>query len=66
PARLRAAAAVPVPAAFRWVPRSHYTGGPSRPLPTGMSTTTTTVVITTPAVLAAAALRPGGRRRRRG
>ncbi|MFB7037629.1 MULTISPECIES: hypothetical protein [unclassified Streptomyces] len=60
---------VPVPAkvrqAFRWVPRLHYTGGPTRPAPAGMSTTMTTVVVTLPGVLAAAALRPGSRRRSR-
>ncbi|WP_435190186.1 hypothetical protein [Streptomyces sp. bgisy126] len=62
-------ASAPVPAkvrqAFRWVPRLHYTGGPTRPAPAGMSTTMTTVVITLPGVLAAAALRPGSRRRSR-
>ncbi|MEU6981945.1 hypothetical protein ABZ946_00745 [Streptomyces sp. NPDC046324] len=67
--------AIPVPAssppakapeAFRWVPRSHYTGGPSRPAPARLSMTMSTVVVTLPAVLAAAALRPGSRRRGRG
>ncbi|MGW7195291.1 hypothetical protein [Streptomyces chryseus] len=53
-------------AAFRWVPRRHYTGGVRRPAPAGLSTVTTMTVITTPAVLAAAALRPGSRRRSRG
>ncbi|MFJ3582951.1 hypothetical protein ACIPPS_12090 [Streptomyces sp. NPDC090127] len=53
-----------VPQAFRWVPRSHYTGGPSRPAPATISMTMSTVVITLPAVLAAAALRPGRRRGR--
>ncbi|MFC8490350.1 hypothetical protein ACFUJU_06010 [Streptomyces sp. NPDC057235] len=65
----RPSAPAPVPAkvrqAFRWVPRLHYTGGPTRPVPAGMSTTMTTVVITLPGVLAAAALRPGSRRRNR-
>lgn len=54
------------PPAFRWVPRSHYTGGPSRPAPARISMTMSTVVVTLPAVLAAAALRPGSRRRGRG
>ncbi|MFD9031002.1 hypothetical protein ACFVZW_07625 [Streptomyces sp. NPDC059567] len=54
------------PQAFRWVPRSQYTGGPSRPAPAGISMTMSTVVVTLPAVLAAAALRPGSRRRARG
>lgn len=54
------------PEAFRWVPRSHYTGGPSRPAPAKLSMTMSTVVVTLPAVLAAAALRPGSRRRGRG
>ncbi|MEV8318367.1 hypothetical protein AB0Q95_29825 [Streptomyces sp. NPDC059900] len=48
--------------AFRWVPRPHYTGGPSRPVPAGMPTTMTTVVVTLPGILAAAALRPRSRR----
>ncbi|WP_051715391.1 hypothetical protein [Streptomyces bikiniensis] len=52
--------------AFRWVPRPHYTGGPTRPLPAGMTTTMSTVVVTLPGVLAAVALRPGSRRRGRG
>lgn len=51
---------------FRWEPRVHYTGGPSRPAPAKLSMTMSTVVITLPAVLAAAALRPGSRRRVRG
>ncbi|GGY32436.1 hypothetical protein GCM10010299_43520 [Streptomyces tanashiensis] len=54
------------PKGFRWEPRSHYTGGPSRPAPAKLSMTMSTVVITLPAVLAAAALRPGSRRRGRG
>lgn len=54
------------PQAFRWVPRSHYTGGPARPAPARLSMTMSTVVVTLPAVLAAAALRPGSRRRGRG
>lgn len=53
----------PAPPAFRWVPRTHYVGGPQRPAPGGLSTTFTMVVVTMPAVLAAAALRPGSRRR---
>lgn len=57
---------VTAPQAFRWAPRSQYTGGPSRPAPAGISMTMSTVVITLPAVLAAAALRPGSRRRGRG
>ncbi|MEV0529926.1 hypothetical protein AB0I66_41615 [Streptomyces sp. NPDC050439] len=48
--------------AFGWVPRPHYTGGPSRPVPAGMPTTMTTLVITLPGILAAAALRPRSRR----
>ncbi|MGA5218174.1 hypothetical protein ACPCAE_19205 [Streptomyces cinereoruber] len=68
PAPPPAAAASPAPSkaqqAFRWVPRPHYTGGPTRPLPAGMSTTMSTVVVTLPGVLAAVALRPGSRRRR--
>ncbi|MFF9768664.1 hypothetical protein ACF1GT_18985 [Streptomyces sp. NPDC014636] len=60
PAPLRA------PAAFRWVPRSHYTGGPRRPAVAGTPMTMTMAVVTTPAVLAAAVLRPGSRRRGRG
>ncbi|MFE6457688.1 hypothetical protein [Streptomyces cinereoruber] len=70
PAPPPTAAASPAPApskaqqAFRWVPRPHYTGGPTRPLPAGMSTTMSTVVVTLPGVLAAVALRPGSRRRR--
>lgn len=54
------------PKGFRWEPRSHYTGGPSRPAPAKLSMTMSTVVITLPAVLAVAALRPGSRRRGRG
>ncbi|WP_432116123.1 hypothetical protein [Streptomyces sp. S1] len=61
-----AAAPAKVRQAFRWVPRPHYTGGPTRPVPAGLSTTMTTVVVTLPGVLAAAALRPGSRRRNRG
>ncbi|MGW7073065.1 hypothetical protein ACWGII_41140 [Streptomyces sp. NPDC054855] len=48
--------------AFGWVPRPHYTGGPSRPVPAGLPTTMTTLVITLPGILAAAALRPRSRR----
>ncbi|KOX41881.1 hypothetical protein ADL08_17455, partial [Streptomyces sp. NRRL F-6492] len=66
PAPTPASAPAQVRQAFRWVPRPHYTGGPTRPAPAGMSTTMTTVVITLPGVLAAAALRPGSRRRSRG
>ncbi|MGW4726148.1 hypothetical protein [Streptomyces sp. NPDC004291] len=68
PASAAAPAAAPakVRQAFRWVPRPHYTGGPTRPVPAGLSTTMTTVVVTLPGVLAAAALRPGSRRRNRG
>ncbi|MYS11880.1 hypothetical protein GTW71_36885, partial [Streptomyces sp. SID6041] len=54
------------PEGFRWEPRSHYTGGPSRPAPAKLSMTMSTVVVTLPGVLAAAALRPGSRRRSRG
>ncbi|MFC8586758.1 hypothetical protein ACFUGD_19775 [Streptomyces sp. NPDC057217] len=66
PAAAPAAAPAKVRQAFRWVPRPHYTGGPTRPVPAGLSTTMTTVVVTLPGVLAAAALRPGSRRRNRG
>ncbi|MFI8403553.1 hypothetical protein ACIGG5_25320 [Streptomyces sp. NPDC085463] len=66
PAPIPAEAPAKVRQAFRWVPRLHYTGGPTRPAPAGLSTTMTTVVVTLPGVLAAAALRPGSRRRNRG
>ncbi|MFJ2060962.1 hypothetical protein ACIOMM_34260 [Streptomyces sp. NPDC087908] len=61
-----AQAPAPAPGGFRWEPRSHYTGGPSRPAPAKLSMAMSTVVVTLPGVLAAAALRPGSRRRSRG
>lgn len=61
-----ATAPAPAPEGYRWEPRSHYTGGPSRPAPPKLSMTMSTVVVTLPGVLAAAALRPGSRRRSRG
>ncbi|MER7912675.1 hypothetical protein [Streptomyces sp. NPDC096068] len=66
PASIPVAAPAKARQAFRWVPRPHYTGGPTRPAPAGLSTTMATVVVTLPGVLAAAALRPGSRRRNRG